>query len=202
MPEPEGATPPKSNKAFFTQKVAGVPLVAWVAVLALVVGAFLWWRNRQQAAAGNATATAAAGAVPTAATSEELMAAGLYQPPNITYNVPSPNIEQGVEEASPGTGVGPLPPVPVTTPPTPAPPPVPTAKPPTPPVSSPVSKMAPAAPTPPTPKYITVTPWPTLTSTLWGISQKVGVPLARIEALNPNIRNPNVIYAGQSIRYA
>jgi LysM repeat protein len=54
----------------------------------------------------------------------------------------------------------------------------------------------------PTPKYITVTPWPTPTSTLWGISQRVGVPLSRIEALNPSIRNPNLIHAGQSIRYA
>ncbi len=199
MPEPEGATPPKSSKAFFTQKVAGVPLVAWAAVVALAVGAFLWWRNRQQAAAGQATATSAAGAVPSASTSEELMAAGLYQPPNITYNVPSPNIEQGVEEASPPTGVGPLPPTPVTTAPV---PPVPTAPTPKPPTAIPVAKMAPAVATPPTPKYVTVTPWPTLTSTLWGISQKVGVPLSRIEALNPNIKNPNLIHAGQSIRYA
>jgi hypothetical protein len=28
------------------------------------------------------------------------------------------------------------------------------------------------------------------------------VPLATIEKLNPNIKNPNLIYAGESVRYA
>jgi len=204
MPEPEAPEGPKSSKSFFTQKVAGAPLVVWVAVLAVGVGAFMWWRNRQTAAAGASTATSAAGATPTAATSEELMAAGLYQPPAITYNLGTPGAEsptadasavQPVTTPSPVSGIGPLPAVPLpgyTAPPTPA---TPVARP-------PIAKIAPAMPTPVIPKYISVTPWPTLTSTLSGISRKTGVPLATIEKLNPNIKNPNLIYAGESVRYA
>ena len=36
--------------------------------------------------------------------------------------------------------------------------------------------------------------------TLWGLSQRYGVPLDRIIALNPDIRNPNLIYVGQRVR--
>lgn len=54
------------------------------------------------------------------------------------------------------------------------------------------------------PLYVTVTHWtPTNTpwnSTLSGIAQHEGVSLNRIESLNPNIKNPNLIYAGQQVR--
>lgn len=36
--------------------------------------------------------------------------------------------------------------------------------------------------------------------TLWGIARKYGVALNRIIALNPDIRNPNLIYPGQKVR--
>ncbi len=36
--------------------------------------------------------------------------------------------------------------------------------------------------------------------TLWGLSQRYGVPLRQIIALNPGIRNPNLIYPGQKVR--
>lgn len=36
--------------------------------------------------------------------------------------------------------------------------------------------------------------------TLWGIARKYGVALNRIIALNPDIRNPNLIYPGQRVR--
>ena len=36
--------------------------------------------------------------------------------------------------------------------------------------------------------------------TLWGLSQRYGVPLSRIIALNPQISNPNLIYPGQKVR--
>lgn len=36
--------------------------------------------------------------------------------------------------------------------------------------------------------------------TLWGISQRYGVPLATLIALNPQIKNPNLIFAGQKVR--
>ena len=36
--------------------------------------------------------------------------------------------------------------------------------------------------------------------TLWGISRRYGVTLARIIALNPQIKNPNLIFVGQKVR--
>ena len=36
--------------------------------------------------------------------------------------------------------------------------------------------------------------------TLWGLSQRYGVALDQIISLNPDIRNPNLIYPGQRVR--
>lgn len=36
--------------------------------------------------------------------------------------------------------------------------------------------------------------------TLWGLSQRYGVALDRLVWLNPDIRNPNLIYVGQKVR--
>ena len=36
--------------------------------------------------------------------------------------------------------------------------------------------------------------------TLWGLSRRYGVPLSQIIALNPDIRNPNLIFPGQRVR--
>lgn len=36
--------------------------------------------------------------------------------------------------------------------------------------------------------------------TLWGLSRRYGVEMSRIIALNPSIRNPNLIYPGQKVR--
>lgn len=36
--------------------------------------------------------------------------------------------------------------------------------------------------------------------TLWGLSKRYGVPLNTIIALNPAIRNPNLIFVGQKVR--
>lgn len=36
--------------------------------------------------------------------------------------------------------------------------------------------------------------------TLWGLSQRYGTALSQIIALNPSIRNPNLIYPGQKVR--
>lgn len=36
--------------------------------------------------------------------------------------------------------------------------------------------------------------------TMWGISRQYGVALDRLIALNPEIRNPNLIYVGQRVR--
>lgn len=81
-----------------------------------------------------------------------------------------------------------------------------------PPVGNPTQTPPPVVTPPPTnppipapqPLYVTVTHWtPTNTpwnSTLSGIAQHEGVSLNRIESLNPNIKNPNLIYAGQQVR--
>lgn len=36
--------------------------------------------------------------------------------------------------------------------------------------------------------------------TFWGIAQKYGVAVERLTALNPDIRNPNLIYVGEKVR--
>lgn len=70
--------------------------------------------------------------------------------------------------------------------------------------SPPVKGVPPTTSGPLQPRYVTVTKWTPVNtpwnSTLWGIASKEGITLNRIEALNPNISNPNVIYAGQRIR--
>ena len=38
--------------------------------------------------------------------------------------------------------------------------------------------------------------------TLWGIAQQYGAALERLVELNPDIRNPNLIYVGQRVRIA
>ena len=38
--------------------------------------------------------------------------------------------------------------------------------------------------------------------TLWGIAQRYGTALERLVELNPDIRNPNLIYVGQRVRIA
>lgn len=49
--------------------------------------------------------------------------------------------------------------------------------------------------------YVIVQKWPQRLSTLWGISQAEGISLNRIESLNPQIKNPNLIYPGQKVYY-
>lgn len=74
--------------------------------------------------------------------------------------------------------------------------------------SSPTPSRQQPAPPPQAPaQYITVTPWPSQTSTLSGIAQKAGTSLARIEQLNPEFgpshgRNWDLIYAGEKVRVA
>jgi LysM repeat protein len=53
-----------------------------------------------------------------------------------------------------------------------------------------------------TAKYATVTSWPTPLSTLSGIASRYGISLQRLEQLNPQIKNPNLIYSGQQVRIA
>ena len=36
--------------------------------------------------------------------------------------------------------------------------------------------------------------------TLWGLAKKYGVDLKELVALNPQIKNPNLIYVGQEVR--
>ena len=38
--------------------------------------------------------------------------------------------------------------------------------------------------------------------TMWGIARRYGVSLTDLIALNPQIKNPNLIYPGQKVRVA
>lgn len=54
-------------------------------------------------------------------------------------------------------------------------------------------------------RYVTVAQWSSTNtpwnSTLWGIAHHYGESLATIEKLNPQIKNPNLIYKGQKVYY-
>jgi hypothetical protein len=76
-----------------------------------------------------------------------------------------------------------------------------------PPVNShpPIIVRPPAKPIPgpsPQQKFVTVQPWPQPLSTLSGIASKNGITLQRIEQLNPDIKDPNLIYPNQKVRIA
>ena len=58
------------------------------------------------------------------------------------------------------------------------------------------SSAQPAAQAASQPVYHTVTKG----QTMWGLAQRYGVSLSRLIELNPQIKNPNLIYIGQSIR--
>lgn len=51
-------------------------------------------------------------------------------------------------------------------------------------------------------RFVTAQRWPNTLGSLSGIASQSGTSLARIEQLNPQITNPNLIYAGQQIRVA
>lgn len=70
---------------------------------------------------------------------------------------------------------------------------------------SPVPVNPPPTQNPPAPqhKYVTVAKWLPMNtpwnSTLWGIANHEGLTLRRIEQLNPQIKNPNLIYKGERV---
>jgi len=68
------------------------------------------------------------------------------------------------------------------------------------PTSQPTPQPTPQPAPQTTSRYITVTRWPSQFGTLSGIASANGVSLSRLEQLNPQISNPNLIYAGQQIR--
>lgn len=185
------------------KKVGGIPLWLIIGGVAVIAG-FLWYRHKQSTAGNAQPASASGDQVPIAPTSAQLVAAGLYSPPpyEIAGNIAGPQGPQGVAgETGPAGPPGtdpttlphpPLAPQPVQMLPTNTPAPAPT----------PVAAMAPSSPSPPQPRFVVVQPWPQQNSTLSGIAKSVGQSLARIESLNPQISNPNLIYPGQNVRVA
>ena len=68
-------------------------------------------------------------------------------------------------------------------------------------VPTPAPTPAPTAtPSAPASQYITVGRWPNWNGSLWGIAQHQGITLSRIEQLNPQISNPNLIYPNQQVK--
>jgi LysM repeat protein len=119
---------------------------------------------------------------------------GNFVPSNISTALDSINASiSGLSNQISNQGTTTTPPI--NTPPTVTPP---TITPPT--INTPPPTIPPPQNPQPQPQYVTVTPWPTTLSTLWGISQQQGLSLARIEQLNPQIANPNLIYPGQKVR--
>lgn len=108
--------------------------------------------------------------------------------------------------AAPTIPVGPPTVVPLPAPPTPILQPTPGPVPQQPAPKKPALPVSPVVKPKPVPtasaKYYTVTKWPAPGSSLWTISQITHVPLATIERLNPQIKNPNLIYPNQKVRYA
>jgi len=72
------------------------------------------------------------------------------------------------------------------------------------PTPTPVKKPAPTPVKKPAPqeKYVTVQAWPQPLSTLSGIASKNGITLQRLEQLNPQIKDPNLIYPNEKVRIA
>lgn len=62
--------------------------------------------------------------------------------------------------------------------------------------ASPALSTAPAAQAVSQPAYHTVTQG----QTMWGLAQRYGMNLNQLIALNPQIKNPNLIYVGQKVR--
>jgi LysM repeat protein len=65
-------------------------------------------------------------------------------------------------------------------------------------VTTPVKKPT----TAPQEKYVNVQAWPQPLSTLSGIASKNGITLQRLEQLNPQIKDPNLIYPNEKVRIA
>jgi hypothetical protein len=186
----------EGDVALLSKKIGPLPGWAWGGIGTLGVGALVWWQKRKAAAAAQAANPASASdTVPTLPTTADLAAAGLYSPPPyvIAGNIAGPIGETGATGATGAQGATGPPSVAV-----PPPPPPPAPAPPAPP---PAATIAPPAPAPPAPRYVTVTRWPSVDSTLSGIAASHGISLARIEQLNPQYsKNWNLLYTGESVR--
>ena len=97
------------GNGLFKAKIAGEPAWLWIGAGGVVVGGLLLYRRQQKQKLAQSQYNSSTN-VPSAATSEELMAAGLYQPPSITYNVPPPNIDNGISVVPPAGTPPPTPP--------------------------------------------------------------------------------------------
>ena len=223
-PAPTGA--PHDN--FFTRQVFGFPVWLWGGIIVVGVGLALYMRKRQQNASnqtGTGTQTTTSGAANLPDTIDPLTGV----PYNIESAI---NPQTGLPayygtgnsspvSSNPGPSGGP-----VSSGSTGNPPPVlagstgnaltgtmsvtgygnPIVQSAAPGASQTSQPPVSTAPLSPPAQYVTVsqwtannTPW---NSTLGGIASHQGLALSRLEALNPGIANPNLIYPGQKVRVA
>ena len=180
-------------KGFMTNDTAGMPNWVWLLVIAGGIGlALVVKRMTATKATGNTAPTT--GAIPDSGlglaidptTGLPYAVEGLVPSGQSVGSNPPPPVPTPVTPPPAGTGDGDMPPPAAAPPPTPKPVPVPV----------PVPGPTPQA------KFVTVQKWPDALSTLWGISQKYGLTLTRIEQLNPQIKDPSLIFAGQQVRIA
>jgi LysM repeat protein len=179
-----------------TGTTAGLPNWAWVLVVGGGIAAAYFL---PKLLGGNSSATGTTGT-----TGADTSGIGLAVDPTtgLPYAVEG-LVPSGAEAGGTSGTPGPQGPPGIPGTPGPAGPPAPTGVPPKPPTKPPVKPPVPPKPGPhPQEKYVNVQPWPQPLSTLSGIASKYGISLARIEQLNPQIKDPNLIYPNEKVRVA
>jgi LysM repeat protein len=173
---PEGGVPGQAGGNFFTRKYMGIPGIVWLAGAAILA----YFLLRGKTGTSGATSTAGSG---TSTTGNITL-----QPGTTTIKAQyGPNSSASTSGASHGTH---------------NPQPHPSPRP-------PVKHHHTQVKTPAREQFVTAGQWPGASSgghaawntTLWGIGQHEHVSLAELLKLNPHIKNPNLIYPGQRIRY-
>lgn len=204
MSEPQEGGGGGGTGGTFSRPIGRFPLWVWMGLGLAGALVFSNWSKNKKAAA----ATANQGqAVPNTLTAAGSTSASLIpQFVNQVYDNPTPPVVN-VTDTTPVTINNPAPAAPTPPPPVvqaPSPPPAPTPRP-----------APPPAPVPQAPQgqWVTVTPWNTPTSTLWGIARQVYGNGAdwprifnanRIGVMRPDgtqgaISNPNLIYKGERV---
>jgi spore coat assembly protein SafA len=173
----------------FTGKIGGIPGFVWL-LGAGVLAYFLFFRNSSSSTGAGATSTGGGGTATGGTTTIDTGAVqvSVSQAAPTTSNAQTTNAQQTNPSVAQTHPAQPQP--------SPTPPPK-------------VAKTHPAIPAPAKAKTTTVTvakfpgkstngeaQWNT---TMWGIANHYGISLQTLEAANPQVKNPNLIYPGQKI---
>ena len=180
MPEHHGS----KTLGLLSKETAGLPNWAWLVIIGIgfVAAVVIPKLLNKKSAAASATDTNGIGLAVDPTTGLPYAVEGLVPSGGLANNGTGGGIP--IIQPAPGP-TGP----PVQSPPTPPPPPKVAPKP------QPVPHPAPE-------RFVTVQPWPNVLGSLSGIASQNGISLERVEQLNPQIQNPDLIYPGQRVRVA